>query len=192
MKWLSIIVAAVLGLVVGAGAGLATLAQARTMGATAAGAWTTNLYTGAPAADPFTRAIVARVGLLALNKSETVYYTRTVDDSGAALDAACAYEVSGTPPPARWWSITIYAADNYLPVNSDAAFSVDATTIKTEPDATFRTRVAQTRDGAGNWISSRNAGRFDLMLRLYNPDPALSANLAKAKLPAIRKLSCTP
>jgi hypothetical protein len=192
MKRIAIIAVAALGLALGAGAGLAVLAQARTMGASAAGAWTTNLYTGAAAADPFTRAIVARVGLLALNKSETLYFTRTVDDEGAALSSACVYELSGAPPPARWWSFTIYAADNYLPVNSDAAFSVDATTIQKQPDESIRVRVAPSRDGAENWISSRNAGSLDLMVRLYNPDPALAANPAEAKLPAIRKVSCAP
>lgn len=190
MQWIKFALVIVLGLAVGAGGGVAFLAQARTMGATAAGAWTTSAFTGAAAADPFTRAIVARVGLLALNKSETLYYTRTVDDSGAALDGDCAYELVGAAPPARWWSITIYAADNYLPVNSDDAFSVDATAIAVAPGGAFRARVAPTRADAPHWISTRNAGRFDLMLRLYNPDPAAVANLAAANLPRLAKVGC--
>ena len=57
------------------------------IGGTAAGPWKTNLLIGDSAASPTVRAAIARRGLLALNRSETVYFNATSDDSGQRLRA---------------------------------------------------------------------------------------------------------
>jgi hypothetical protein len=189
-KWIGIIGLALLGLVLGAGGALALLVNASGVGGVSVGQWRGNALTGAPAADPLTRAVVARVGLLALNKQETVYYSRNTDEAGARLREACVYELSGAPPAARWWSVTIYAADNFLPINSDDAFSMDATRMVMGLDGRFSARISPTQDNAANWISSRKAGQFDLTIRLYNPDPMIQADLTKADLPQVTLVSC--
>ena len=74
--------------------------------------WRSDFAVGSEAADPYTRARVARHGLLALAKSEAVYFTRSTDDRGKQLREECIYELSGEGQPARWWSITLYDGDS--------------------------------------------------------------------------------
>lgn len=153
------------------------------------GGWRSDFAIGSRAADPYTRARVARHGLLALAKSEAVYFTRTTDDAGSPLREACTYRLSGGAMPAGWWSVTLYDAASMLPANTDNALSIDA---ERAGGGAWSAVIAPTRPaGEGLWISSRGAGTFDLTLRLYMPDPALltDPNTALAA-PSLALLSC--
>ena len=151
--------------------------------------WRSDFAIGSEAADPYTRARVARHGLLALAKSEAVYFTRATDEDGQPLREACIYRLSGGTMPAGWWSVTLYDARSMLPNNKDGALSIDAgragggeweAIISPEQPA-----------GAAHWISSRNAGTFDLTLRLYMPDPAVLDAPANSLIPPrIERQSC--
>lgn len=186
-RW-DLLAAAVIGILAGAGSAFAVLANGEMIGSVRQGEWLGNRNAGSTAADPYTRAVIARTGLLALSREETIYFTAYEDAPGQTLRENCSYELSGGPLPARWWSVTIYAPDNYLPVNGDEAQSVDATRIG---DAgAWTARVSPTRDVAANWISSRNAGDFSLTLRLYHPSPEARASAASIPFPRIRRLDC--
>jgi hypothetical protein len=176
------------GVLAGAGSAFALLANGQMIGSVRNGEWLGNRNAGSTAADPYTRAVIARTGLLALSRQETIYFTAYEDASGRRLSERCTYELSGGRLPARWWSVTIYAPDNYLPVNGDDAQSVDATHLgNTGP---WTARVAPVRDGVAHWISSRNAGDFSLTLRLYHPGEAARSSAATIPFPQIRRLSC--
>lgn len=153
--------------------------------------WRSDFAIGSEAADPYTRARVARHGLLALAKSEAVYFTRTADVSGEPLREDCDYRVTGGAMPAQWWSLTLYNSDSMLPINEDAALSVDATSVTGSTDD-WSALVSATEPEPGvAWISSRKAGRFDLMLRLYVPTEALLADPEAALTPPIvERLEC--
>ena len=152
--------------------------------------WAGNRVTGSADADPWTRAQVALTGLLALNRSQAIYFRRGVDDSGAALREACRYRVRGGPLPGRWWSVTVYAADDYLPLNSDDALSFDATEVRRDAAGRWSAIVAPVRPTDGAWASSRNAGEFDLTLRIYNPTPGAQADFASIAYPSVERLDC--
>lgn len=152
-----------------------------------AGGWRWSKAAGSTGADMYTRAIIAREGLLALSADEAVYLTREQDENGRPLTEACVYELSGGPLPARWWSVTLYAPDDFLARNTDAAFSVDAT--RAGNDGAWRARIAPVRGEAASWISSRGARNgFSLTLRAYNPEAGFPRD--GAALPQIRTLSC--
>lgn len=153
------------------------------------GGWRADFATGSDAADPYTRARVARHGLLALAKTEAVYLTRTTDDAGEPLREDCSYRLSGGTMPAGWWSVTLYDAASMLPANTDNALSIDASRAGV---AAWEAVIAPERPaGARHWISSRNAGNFDLTLRLYMPDPALLEAPEQAlSAPRIARLAC--
>jgi hypothetical protein len=151
--------------------------------------WKSDFAIGTDAADPYTRARIARHGLLALAQSEAVYFTRSVDDSGEPLREACAYRLSGEGQPASWWSITLYDADSRLPMNEDAALSIDAS--ETGEGAWSAIIAPEKAHDSFHWISSRNAGTFDLTLRLYVPDAALLETPGRAlNPPRISRLGC--
>lgn len=153
------------------------------------GGWRSDFAIGSKAADPYTRARVARHGLLALAKTEAVYLTRTTDDAGAPLREACTYRLSGGAMPAGWWSVTLYDAASMLPANSDGALSIDAS--RAGAGAWEAVIAAQRPEGADHWISSRNAATFDLTLRLYMPEPAVIETPTTALVPPrIERLTC--
>lgn len=154
--------------------------------------WTSDPAIGSPAADPYTRAYVARRGLLGLRREEATYYLRVNDDDGNALREDCAYVLEGEVPDARWWSVTLYAGDYFLAQNGDDAHSIDASRATIGDDGRWRATIQPEPPGDGSfWISSRQAGRFDLLYRLYNADPAVLETPETALVvPSVIRLGC--
>lgn len=184
---LALAVTLVAGLLVGAGSAIVTMRHA--MGPVGQG-WLGSRVTGSVHADPWTRASVALTGLLALDKSQAIYFVRKTDNSGAALDEHCRYRVTGGPMPGRWWSVTAYAADNYLPQNRDGALSIDATRVRKDAAGFWQAVVAASLQPGADWISSRNAGHFDLTLRIYNPTAQAQRDFSAVPFPHVQRLDC--
>ncbi len=183
--------AVLLGALIGALVTMWSLPALASLGQVQIGAWRHNPAAGAAAADPYTRALVARSGLLALNSHETIYFSIAEDDRGEPLEEACVYELTGGDLPARWWSVTIYAPDDYLPRNDDHAFSMDATRISAAAGAAWTTRISQVKGDAVNWISSHGARNgYILTLRLYQPQQEAREHPASIALPHLARISC--
>ncbi len=154
------------------------------------GPWSTSLTVGSADADMYTKAAVAIGGLLALSKEETIYYTAFQDSDGDTLTEDCTYRVEGPDPDTRWWSMTIYALDNYLVRNDDNRPSVAQTTVTRTRPGHFHAVVSPKAQPV-NWISSRNAGSpFSLTLRLYNPGASVYSAPDSTPLPSIKKETC--
>lgn len=183
LAWTAAVIA---GLALGAASAWAAMSIGGASFGEQYGQWTTNRATGSTAADPYTRAIVARVGLLALSRREAMYFNLQEDDRGDPLSESCIYELSGRELDARWWSVTLYAEDNYLAQNTDHAASIDASHI---PPGRWSARIAPVRGDARNWLSSRAARRnFSLTLRVYNPHRDFRAT--EQTLPQLTRISC--
>lgn len=162
-------------------------------GGIAVGPWTTNEQIGNVDAAPYTRAIVARRGLLALNKRETVYFNAEADNSGTPLVSNCAYTVTGAPLPTGWWSITLYGADHYLIDNPQGIFSQAKNTIVRNEQRGYVIQVAGTPDGPNGIPTGYSGGegtRFSLTLRLYNLEEDAAEELSALVLPSIEKGIC--
>lgn len=154
-----------------------------------AGAWQANLLAGSPDADPWTRAIVARDGLLALAPEETLYYTARIDSEGRTLDGSCRYRLDGWDPGARWWSLTAYGADNYLIPNPEGRHSISQSTIVRRKDQSW-SLVVGPDPVSGNWLPVKAGEPFDLTIRLYNPETDVYAEPEGIALPRITRESC--
>jgi len=152
------------------------------------GPWHTSLLTGSSDSGRYLRAFIAVHALLALSREETVYYIARDDSDGHPLDGRCSYRVEGRDPPARWWSITAYGADDFLIENAADRYSVSMNSVTRHPDGTFAVTLSQ-KQAEGDWIPVA-AERFDLMIRLYNPKAAVVADPAGVPLPTISKASC--
>lgn len=189
--WIPTIAGAVIGLV--AGLGSAWLATGGLIGAGAVrnGGWSTDLTIGSQAANPWVRAQIARVGLLALPRSQTLYFDRSTDETGAPLDARCRYAIAGKPIPARWWSITAYGGDQMLSRNANGPVSIDATRLGPRAEANWTVTAGPAAAGAPPDLSLSGLDRVILMLRLYNPDAADPIALKAMELPTVTRLSCT-
>lgn len=161
-------------------------------GEVANGSWRTSFVTGSTDADPYTRARVAVGGLLALAPSETVYFTAERDGEGRPLDARCDYRLEGEELPARWWSVTLYGADQFLVANDAGRFSFSQTTLAREPGGSWAVLVSS-EPQPGNWLPSGRAGAsgpFSLTLRLYNPEPPVYEKPESLALPRITRGEC--
>lgn len=195
------LVSGLVGLLLGAALGLGAAAAAAGMvgsgerlgSAIDVNGWTSDWTIGSEAANPWTRARVARHGLLALTKEEAVYFARNTDDAGDRLSEGCDYRVRGGAMPAQWWSVTLYNSESYLPDNTDNALSYDLTDAATGSDpSNWFFDISPVSSASGNgWVSSRGAGDFDLTLRLYKPKADLIADPERRlQTPSIEKLGC--
>jgi hypothetical protein len=179
-------------LVLGLGSAWTAVSAGLSGGEITNGPWRTSLLTGSQQADLYTRARVAVGGLLALAPSETVYWNADVDDEGRPLDARCDYRVAGEELPARWWSLTAYAADHFLIPNDAGRHSFSQTTLARAPGGPW-TMVVSSETKPGNWLPSGRAGArgpFALTLRLYNPSPEVYERAAGVRLPRIEREAC--
>lgn len=153
------------------------------------GPWRTSAHTGSVAANPYERAAVAVAGLYALTPAEAVYYTAFTDSGGEALRGDCRYRVTGTPPPARWWSLTAYGADHYLVPNAAQRYARHAGNLPPSADGRFDIDLSP-RPSADHGLPTPAEGAFSLTLRLYNPQPEVAAQLASLPLPRIIREGC--
>lgn len=186
---LSWAVAVLAGLVLGLGSAWAALSIGQSNLMENYGGWSHSRAAGSTAAGPYTRAIIAREGLLALSAREALYFTLDADERGRPLSESCIYELSGRDPAARWWSVTLYADDDYLARNTDHAHSADASDVRAARDGYWRVRISPVKGDAVHWISSRSAGRgFSLTLRVYNPQRGFRPN--EDSLPHLATISC--
>jgi hypothetical protein len=152
------------------------------------GPWRTSLFAGSSEASPYLRAYIAVHGLLALSREETVYYSAADDSEGHALDGNCSYHLEWRDPPTRWWSITAYGSDDFLIPNPADRYSVSMNSVARRADGTFAVTLSKKQVGS-DWIPVA-AGRFDLTIRLYNPQAAVVADPGRVALPTIRKAIC--
>jgi hypothetical protein len=185
---LKIVSVLLVGILLGLVATWASVIRGTIGGNASDGPWHTSLDAGSSAGGPYSRAFVAVHGLLALSREETIYYTAASDSDGHALDGHCVYQIEGRDPPARWWSITAYGADDFLIPNDAERYSVSMNAVARRADGTFAVTLSKARV-EGNWIPIAE-GRFDLTIRLYNPPATVAADPGHVALPSIKKAAC--
>jgi hypothetical protein len=181
---LGILVALVLGSVIGVGSAILAYDGIAGMRSVYNGPWQTNLAVGSEEASPYLRASVAVHGLLALNQSETIYYHAYGDESGKVFDGNNVYRIEGKAPDARWWSITLYGADDFLIPNELNRYSYSGNSVAYDKDGKFTIYLSKTRK-PGDWLPLGDHNRFSLSLRLYNPGESVRKNPAGIELPHI-------
>ena len=177
------------GLVIGAVLAVFLVFGPAEFGGIKVGPWRTNVHIGSPDAPDIVRSIIARRGLLAMSREETVYFSADTDSGGDALDETCLYEVIFREAVAtRWWSLTLYAEDDFLAINGSGMHSISVDTARADSAGNLVVTIGG--DTGLNPISSENAGAFNLTLRLYNPDPSIVDDPGTAVLPSIDRLGC--
>ncbi len=183
-----------LGLVLGLGVGGAlawhATGDAFRSGAVRNGVWSTSLDYGTKSGDALTRAAVARRGLLALPKEETVYWAASTDNNGAPLSGNCTYRLVGGAVDSRWWSITIYDAEGYLMPNKANIWSFSSASLGPGDLPKWSVTISPEAPKAGHWLPSTRGEPFELTLRMYNPGAGFRANVARAPLPELVKEAC--
>lgn len=150
-----------------------------------AGAWRADMHAGSQDANMYTRASIALNALLALDRSETMYFIAAKDDTGNTLRSRCNYRVTGTPPDARWWSITAYADDMFLFDIAKGNHSLNGSTAVLDLDGRFALTAGSTEYPGTYWLAANGNTAMVLTLRLYNPSPQLQAAPGTLRAPSI-------
>ena len=149
--------------------------------------WITVEGMGSKDADLLLKALVARVGIFANSKDKAIYFNGYVDSPFKKLKGGRRYHITGQMDiPAAWWSITLYDADDFLFGNPDNRYSFSSFNVRADESGRFVIDVAAERPGnTRNWLPSPTAGNIALVLRIYEPAPALHENLRGYPLPRI-------
>jgi hypothetical protein len=150
------------------------------------GPWFTSLAAGSASANPYLKTWIAEHGLLALAKSETLYFHAYVDDTDQRLLGDSNYRIEGKAPHARWWSITAYGEDDFLILNDQWRYSYSCTELNVNPGERFAIHISRT-PREGYWIPTGEAKTLSLSLRLYNPAPVYYESPKTVELPHIVK-----
>jgi hypothetical protein len=182
----ALIVAAALGL----GATWLALSKGVAFGAVRIGGWTAWPKNGTREIDPYARASIARTGELPIGSGDGVAFLARVDDQGHVLDGRCDVVVSGTTPPARFWTLTLNDPDGRLAANSVNRYGFTSQEIVRRLDGSFEIVIAP-RARAGNWLPTGGIERYVLVLRLYDTPVGVATRTAReAAMPSITPGAC--
>ena len=160
------------------------------VGAIRIGQWTAFPEVGTLAADPYSKARVAREGVLALGQAEGLAFVAERDDAGEPLKRECAYSIEGSYPTARFW--TLYAADQSLGVidtGKPRQSALQSYDMLRRPDNSVVISVGS-RPAPGNWLLTGGSGKMYFVLTFYDTPIASSTGLSDVTLPRILKAGC--
>ena len=187
---LGVLTVLVIGGAIGYGTAVAAYEGLYSRGTIHNGQWVTNMSTGSSEAGIYARAQIALHALLALARSEAVYYQCVGDDKGKQLRAGCDYRIEGKALDARWWSITVYGQDDFLIPNEQKRYSFNANTLKLNLDGSYLIYLSASPK-EGNWLPiGIQYQKVVLMLRLYNPGQSVYDNPGGIELPRITREGC--
>ena len=160
------------------------------VGAIRIGQWTAFPEIGTQTADPYSKARVAREGVLALGRAEGLTFVAERDETGEPLKRQCAYTIEGSYPTARFW--TLYAADQSLGVigtGKARPAALQSYEVLRQPDNAVAISVGD-RPAPGNWLLTSGFGRMYFVLTFYDTPIASSTGLSDVTLPRILKAGC--
>lgn len=159
-------------------------------GAIHIGMWTAFPDIGTPEADPYSKARVAREGVLALGRAEGLAFVAERDSGGEPLRRECAYSIEGGFPTARFW--TLYAADQSLDViatGKPRPAALQSYQILRQPNNSAIISVSS-HPSPGNWLPVQGTGAMYFVLTFYDTPIASSTGLSDVVLPQILKAGC--
>lgn len=167
------------------------LTDGRLLGALRVGPWAAWPAVGAPSPDPYTRAYLARAGALQLGQGEGLAFLAADDSEGRPLDRACQYQLQGTTPVARFWTLRAVAEDgsNIAPAGGQQA--LQSRGVARANDGSLILNVSR-RLAPMNWLEIAGDGPFRLILTLYDPANLSGSGISVTTLPAIHREGCAP
>ena len=153
------------------------------------GVWQAWPNAGTSDADPYSRARLARTGEIPLGSGEGLMLLALTDDTEDQLVSACDYTIAGQTPPARLWTVTLEDQDGHSVGMRDGVAALASDTLLRTDDGSFRI-VLSTRPQGGNWISTEEAERFRIVIRLYDTTARTGTELTTLEMPKITRGLC--
>jgi hypothetical protein len=175
---------------VGLGATWFSVTRGTAFGGVTIGAWSAWPKTGTLDIDPYARAMIARTGELLIGSGDGVAFYARADEAGSALDGRCEVILTGSTPPARFWSLTLYTPDGRLVANSVGRQGFTSQELIRKPDGSFEVSVAP-HARPGNWLPTGAVERYLLVLRLYDTPVGVATRTGReAPMPSVVTRAC--
>lgn len=192
VRWISQIFCVLAVALTGGAASVWYMLQAQHgVGAMTVGPWTAYPEIGTPDADPYSKARIARDGVLTLGRAEGLVFVAEKDSGENALRRDCNYLIEGSAPRARFW--TLFAADQRLAAlefaGKAAIPAIQSRGILRRPDNSFVVAFGP-RPAPGNWVGISGAGPMRLVLTLYDTPIEGDSGLVDLVFPQILRTSC--
>jgi hypothetical protein len=176
-------------LVVGFGLSYYALGDGRLFGAMRVGPWVAWPAIGVQSPDPYTRAYLAKSGVLPLGKGEGIAFTASTDSRGRGLDRGCRYRIDGTTPAASFWTLEAVAKDGRNIVAPGALLALESHDVARANDGSLRLYVSRAL-APQNWLQIAGSGSFQLILTLYDASDVSGSGVAVDTLPTITQEAC--
>jgi hypothetical protein len=131
------------------------------------GPWVTWVAAGRPEADPYTRAHIARNGLLPLSSTAVLTFKAKTDSRGTQLSSACDYAVIMDDFDPTWWALAVYDGQGRLIANAADRYAFNSSTAMHR--VAGGTVINLSRDARpGNWLPTGRSNRIVLILTVQD------------------------
>ena len=160
------------------------------IGTVVVGQWQATPFAGAPDADPYSKARLARLGNLTLGIGEGILFTADQDGAGNALRRQCNYRLAGQTPPARIWTLVPFTPEGRLIAPAAGRNGwLTSNSLMREEDNSFAIALGPSAR-SGNWLATSGTGPFTLALALYDTPASASTGVDSLALPSITLETC--
>jgi len=157
------------------------------------GVWETDPHAGTEASDPYSTAIYSRGALVPLAAGEGLAFVARQDSSGAELDPACTYTLSGETPTARLWTLTATDRRGRQVETVAGRTYLTSRDLLRKSDGSF-TITASSMPRSGNWLPlaarPEDTNGLVFKLRLYDAPVTTGSALRGATMPTILAEGC--
>ncbi|MEM8797770.1 MAG: DUF1214 domain-containing protein [Pseudomonadota bacterium] len=151
------------------------------------GLWEAWPVAGEPTADPYSKALFARIGSVWMSSTEGLALVAKTDTDGAGLTGQCRYRISGVVPRGRLWTLTATATEPRQPELDSYLTSDD---VIWDEDQSLTVTISA-RVFPGNWLPvSEETNRFELVLRIYDTPLASGGLDDTVRPPVIEREVC--
>jgi hypothetical protein len=103
------------------------------------------------------RARIARHTGFGMNRREAIYWGTSVDSTGEPLHCSRTYRIDGVDPDTRWWCMTVYQDQFFIPNPLDR-YSFSKTDVQRNPDDSWTIKVSA-EEQPGSWCRFRERHR---------------------------------
>jgi hypothetical protein len=155
------------------------------------GPWVTWVAAGRPEADPYTRAHIARNGLLPLSSTAVLTFKAKTDSRGSQLSSACDYAVIMDDFDPTWWALAVYDGQGRLVANAADRYAFNSSTAMHRVDGS--TVINLSRDARpGNWLPTGRSNRIVLVLTVQDASwaTAIHDGANPRSMPQIVRSAC--
>jgi hypothetical protein len=146
---------------------------------------------GTEATDPYSRARIARDGILPLGAAEGLSFHISRDSTGQAIRRDCNYRIAGKVPSSRFWSI-FPATPDLAPLSMQRVplqAVLSSQSIVWLNGESFEIAVGPQPE-PGNWLGMDGSGPAVLVLNLYDTPVSTNAEFAEVTMPQVLRVAC--